>query len=136
MSRFLPVVVRSVLAAVTALTVASVPLLPPEHLHRAGIEGRAEPLVHAHAWEIAGSSPGSTGTTLASSHGNHGLAIFLSADYTTVSRFIPHPIALLGTITVRPLAFEFLGTVLVESAASIHGPPRDAWLSRGPPSRS
>jgi hypothetical protein len=43
-----PFILRAGASILVTLAVALLPLLPPEHIHRGGIEGWAEPLVHAH----------------------------------------------------------------------------------------
>jgi hypothetical protein len=128
---------RSALAVATALAVAGLPLLPPEHVHRAGIEGRATALVHAHE-DVSddGGASSARGTALHGSHGSHGLAIFLSTQYDTAVRFAPLPPALVTARVTAPPSAHFIGFTVQVTSHAIHGPPGPSWLTRGPPSLS
>lgn len=128
----MPSVVRFGASVVIALAVVCLPLLPPEHIHRAGIEGRTKPLVHAHALENSGAT--TAGTSLACPHGNHGLAIFITTVYDSVSRAASQPVLLLAASVVFAPQLRPLGVVEANLTQSTHGPPRSVWLTRGPPS--
>jgi hypothetical protein len=116
------------------VAVVSLPLLPPQHLHRAGIEGRTEPLVHAHLTDRSeGPTPPSGTTALSFPHGDHRLALFLNGDCTMreaagVSGFPP---ATIGVIS-RPMR-DRQRVVPRRDAHRIHGPPRFVSITRGPP---
>ena len=125
---------RSALAVVAALAVAALPLLPPEHIHRAGIEGRTATLVHAHEDVLdGGGAPASAGAGLRTSHGDHSRAIFLSTQYNSVSRFAPPPLAIVVAAVVAAPAFRIVATAGWLNAQLTHGPPGTTWLTRGPP---
>jgi hypothetical protein len=112
---------------------ACLPLLPQEHIHRAGIEGRTTPLVHAHTVEYFGT--GSTQASLARGHGDHGLATFLTNTYDGASRVTLQPaLQAAGVVTVTE--FRVIGRADPMLTQTAHGPPRSAWLTRGPPSLS
>lgn len=109
------------------------PILPPEHVHRAGIEGRETPLAHAHSLESF--APAGSDTSIAQSHDDHNLALFLTSVYDIASRKVaPQPVMM---VEAGPAAVMHLQAVHGAEAASTqttHGPPRPAWLTRGPPS--
>jgi hypothetical protein len=135
----MPLVLRSGTAVVIALAVAGLPLLPAEHIHRAGIEGRTAPLVHAHFLDgpdtdVAPTQAPDRHTSLKVGHGNHGLAIFLSTDYNGVSQFAAQPVALLTGIAMIVPAFNTIGSAHAGFVRYAHGPPRSVRLTRGPPS--
>jgi hypothetical protein len=126
---------RPMPSALVVLAIVGMPLLPPQHLHRAGIEGRAEALVHAHLPDASDAASGSCETTLISGHGDHRRAVFLNGDFTTpdTAAYAVSP-GLVVSITSPALDQE---DVLPASDASpIHGPPRLASITRGPPSIS
>jgi hypothetical protein len=133
-----PRFVRFGMSLFLACAVVYLPLLPPEHIHRAGIEGRRAPLVHAHQLDGPDSGSGDTGTSgsLGVGHGNHGLAIFLSTNYRTVLRFVSPPIALVSAVVPIAPVFCPLGLVHAGFVQRDHSPPRSVWLTRGPPSLS
>jgi hypothetical protein len=122
------------LPVVLAVLLAVCPLLPPQHIHRAGIEGRTAAIVHAHVVEFGDSTP--TGTSIGHSHGNHGLAIFLSTVFNSGPEPQSPPILLsaFGVVATPPL--EFVCVVDPIRIERTHGPPGTAWLTRGPPSLS
>jgi hypothetical protein len=125
--------VRSAFALVAALAVAGLPLLPPEHIHRAGIEGRTTTLVHAHEDVLDGVGAGPAGAGLKASHGDHSLAVFLSTHYNSVSRFAAAPVAVLaGAVVIAP-GFRRIAPGARVTAQLTHGPPGATWLTRGPP---
>jgi len=119
-----------------ACAVVGVSLLPPQHLHRAGIEGRTEPLVHAHPPDQSDAASHFSETALSSGHGDHSLAVVLNGDFTTSSSIAAHgssPVAVATLVlpTSKP------GPVLAATGALfIHGPPRLVSITRGPPSLS
>lgn len=127
-------VVRSGLCLVTALVVACLPLLPPEHIHPAGTEGRASSLVHAHLAD--GPDTAGNDGVLTASHGDHSRAIFLTAAYDRTSRFAPGPVALVGAAAMIAPLVRPLGIVHTSPVQRAHGPPLQVWLTRGPPSLS
>ena len=124
------------LSAAIVLAVVALPVAPPEHLHRGGIEGRLEPLVHAHAWDVADAPPASGCTTLESSHGNHALAFCLSGDLATDSGGVAHTAGPLSTAMAVLTAPVRLGFVRRADACRIHAPPGTVQGTRGPPSRA
>jgi hypothetical protein len=128
----MPLSVRIGLSVVVAVAVACVPLLPPEHVHLAGIEGRTTPLVHAHY--LDGSHPREHGPSFTHSHGDHGLAVFLATVYDNISSFVQLPVALPGIAVIAAPVLVVLGASSGTFVQLTHGPPRSAWLTRGPPS--
>jgi hypothetical protein len=117
-----------------ALAVVCLPLLPEEHLHRSGIEGRTTALVHAHAsgeLNIVRSPRGAS--SLTTSHGNHGLAVFLSAVYTSAPRATFAAMALMNAGAITQPVFGLRSTVAGVTLKRIHGPPGRVRLTRGPP---
>jgi len=114
-----------------AFVVAVFPLLPPEHLHRAGIEGRATSIVHAHALQILGNAP--SGTSLNPPHGNHGLAVFLTTVFHGGSQGLSQPVLLRAASVVTAPSFRLVGLVEGALIPYSHGPPGTPWLTRGPP---
>jgi hypothetical protein len=130
----MPLIVRVGASVVIALAMVCLPLLPPEHIHRAGIEDRTTPLVHAHALETPDTS--TPGTSLVRSHGNHGLAIFLKDVYDSVPRVLSPPLLLVAATVVTVPPFRLIGLLEASLTQTAHGPPKSAWLTRGPPSLS
>jgi hypothetical protein len=125
---------RSALTLAVVWAVMSLPLLPPQHLHRAGIEGRTEPLVHVHFTNHPEpSTPPSGAAARSVSHGDHRLALFLGGDYTTPETSIggaflrPTP----GVVSQPPRDMQRL--VLRRNTHRIHGPPRFVSITRAPP---
>lgn len=125
-------------ASVLVLAVTCLPLLPKEHIHVAGIEGRNKQIVHVHPVDAA--AGGSDVSVLQfhgdQFHGDHGLAIFLTTVYDSVSRFAQAPTVLVATAAVIAPVLQTLGVVQACTVQSAHGPPRSVWLTRGPPSLS
>ena len=127
----MPASARPIVSSLLVAAVVCLPLVPPQHVHRAGIEGRTEALVHAHAPRLAADDLQS-GPALETSHGNHGLAVFLSSDYTSSSRVaISLDIAVTSAIGV--LSDSVVTALRDTVGASIHGPPRLVGITRGPP---
>ena len=127
---------HSALSVFLACAVVGVSLLPPQHLHRAGIEGRTESLVHAHPPDQSGADSHVSETALSSGHGDHSLAVLLDGDFIASSSIATHASspAAVGTV-VLPTSKQ--GPVLAATGALfIHGPPRLVSISRGPPSLS
>jgi hypothetical protein len=122
------------LSAIVACTIVVMPLLPPQHLHRAGIEGRTEPLVHAHLLDQADAASHSRESALSSRHGDHSLAVSLNADFTASSSITARAPSLGGVATlVLPISTQ--GPVMAATGAlCIHGPPPLVSITRGPPS--
>jgi hypothetical protein len=130
--------IRFGLSLLVTLAVVWAPVLPPGHLHRAGIEGRTKPLLHAHALTGADTGGGAVraGVSFGVPHGNHGLAVFLNLDYGRLPRFVLQPATLVGTVAPPAPAFAVIHTAARDVAETINGPPRSVWLTRGPPPRS
>jgi hypothetical protein len=125
------------LAVVVAFAVANVPLLPPEHIHLAGIEGRTATLVHAHEDVIDWvGAAGPRGAGLKTSHGDHGRAIFLSTTYNSNPRVAAQPVALLVSTALAAPAVHSIGITDRFNVQSTHGPPGATWLTRAPPALS
>jgi hypothetical protein len=124
------------LSVLLTAAIAALPLLPPEHVHPAGIEGRSAPIAHAHAPEWDAIAGGNSSTaTLHAPHGNHAFAIFLSTDYTTASAFTQQPVAIVAAAPVMA-TMRVLGSAHIGTAQTIHGPPGSVPVTRGPPSLS
>jgi hypothetical protein len=123
---------RLVLTLAVLAAVVSSPLLPPQHVHRAGIEGRTEPLVHAHLTESAPLPAPSGAAALSIPHGDHRLAVVLDVVYTAAGAAGSHgSLASVDVITCPPR-----GTPRVvprRQTDRIHGPPRLVPVTRGPP---
>ncbi len=117
-----------------AAAFACLPLLPPEHIHLAGIEGRATALVHAH--EADDFIPAHSSPSLFSWHGNHGLAIFIATVYDTASGVLSTPALPEAIDALAAPHLQFIRILRIDLTHSAHGPPRSAWLTRGPPSLS
>jgi hypothetical protein len=130
-STAMPASARQLVSSLLVAAVVCLPLVPPQHVHRAGIEGRTEALVHAHAPRPAAHDRHG-GLALETSHGNHGLAVFLSSDCTSPSRVAISPdVAVMSAIGALS---ETVVTALRDTVgASIHGPPRLVGITRGPP---
>lgn len=108
------------------------PLLPREHVHRAGIEGRTTLLAHAHRLERFASAD--SDISVAESHGDHSLALFLTTVYDTASREVaPRPVMTMEAAPSVVLHLQTVHGVAAPSTQTTHGPPRSAWLTRGPP---
>lgn len=126
-SRFAPTI--AILVALVLL-----PLLPPQHLHRAGLEGRTEPVVHAHLTDRSEPTTPPSGTTaLSSSHGDHRLAVFLNGDYTTPDAAGRSAFPSAAVAVISPPMRDVQRVVPRRHAHSIHGPPRFVSITRGPP---
>jgi len=127
---------RSTVPAIIALALIALPLAPSRHVHRAGIEGRTVPLVHAH--QPDGSSAGSRpiGTAWLAHHGDHNRALFLNADFTAPGGAAASAVSPGDVGSVEPPEIERRAIVPGNDASTIHGPPRLASITRGPPSLS
>ena len=124
---------RSPLAVLVALLLFGAPLLPMQHLHRAGIEGRTDALVHAHGLDVP--SARACRTALTSGHGDHSRAVFLSGDFTMRSgASVVAPSA--ASVNLTPPVPAEGAVVIARDAPLIHGPPLRASITRGPPSAS
>ena len=127
---------HSALSVFYALAVAGVSLLPPQHLHRAGIEGRTEPLVHAHPPDQSDAASHFSEAALSPGHGDHSLAVLLNGDFTASSSIAAHTSSP-GAVATVVLPMSKQGPVLATTGAPfIHGPPRLVPVDRGPPSLS
>lgn len=85
---------RLALSSVLVVGVMLGALLPPEHMHLAGIEGRTHSVVHRHSLQGSGSGPSSTSIA---AHGSHERALFMSTFYDSVARFLTHAPAVVET---------------------------------------
>ena len=124
---------RLVLTLAVLAAIVSRPLLPPQHVHRAGIEGRTEPLVHAHLTQSAPLPAPSGAAALSVPHGDHRLAVVLDGEYTTAAGAAgSHGSIASVDVSTRPPR----GTPRVvprRQTDRIHGPPRLVPVTRGPP---
>jgi len=109
----------------------SAPVLPPEHVHLAGIEGRTQVVVHSHT--DGGFASTSSSATLVASHGDHGRAVFLTSVSDRAARQSAHQMWLPTAVALMP-AFVEVDVPHTDVRHRIHGPPGRVWLSRGPPS--
>ena|SRR5688572_24506178 len=127
---------RSALPVFLALAVVGGSLLPPQHLHRAGIEGRTESLVHAHPPDHADAASHFSETALTTGHGDHSLAVLLDGDFLASSSSAAH-VSPPGAVATVVLPASKPGPVLATTGELfIHGPPRLVSVTRGPPSLS
>jgi hypothetical protein len=133
MAPFKPIGRRFAPTIAILVAVVSLPLLPPQHLHRAGIEGRTKAFVHAHLTDQSGPPTPSGTPALRVSHGDHLLAVFLNGDYLAPEAaggpaFLPATVGVLAAP-----AREVQRIVPRHHAHRIHGPPRFVSITRGPP---
>jgi hypothetical protein len=119
-------------ALAVALLVALGPLLPEEHVHLAGIEGRTHAIAHSH-W-VEESQPAGTVPSFATSHGDHGRAVFLITVYEGAGSHLAPSAAQASSIFVLDPGLPAACTPHAEAAPQIHAPPGRPWLTRGPPS--
>ena len=105
--------------------------LPPEHVHPAGIEGRAHSIVHRHAPEP--SSSRRVATTAVTAHGNHHRAVFLRAVYTSMVRVVPPAPGVAVAATLPASSAGTAERVHVGDVHGAHGPPRATDSPRAPP---
>jgi hypothetical protein len=124
---------RSALAVLVAHVLLGTPLLPVQHLHRAGIEGRTEAIVHAHGPGVP--AAGACRTAFSSDHGDHGRALFLTGDFT---RPWAAPVAAppAASVIIASPEPDTGAVVAASDAPLIHGPPLLVPVTRGPPSLS
>ena len=126
--------VRLGVSVIVALAVGVFPLLPPEHLHLAGVEGRTTAIIHAHQVQIVDYVPSEP--SLIPPHGSHGRAIFLTTVFNSDGQGPSRPVLpLVGSVVAVP-QFQFIGVVQAVLIPDAHGPPGVTWLTRGPPSVS
>jgi hypothetical protein len=126
----LPLTLRFGLSIGLGALVVCIPLLPPEHVHLAGIEGRTTALVHSH--ELDGGDVRGSGASLTRSHGDHARAIFLTTVFERTSARVL-PAALHGVAAVIVPILVPVATAHTRVGHRIHGPPGPVWLTRGPP---
>jgi hypothetical protein len=108
-------------------------MLPPAHVHAAGIEGRSRAVVHRHTLAKDASGPLQAAVT---SHGDHERAQFLDAVYDRTVRFAQVlPAVAMAAVTVAPPA-DPVGRIRAVDARRVHGPPGRTRPARAPPSRS
>jgi hypothetical protein len=125
------------LSLISALAVVFLPLLPTEHVHLAGIEGRTRPLAHGHVLDVSGTPEASPARhSLVAPHGDHGLAVFLSTVYNGTARFAHQPMLLLDTLVTVAPPIRSPKSADPGRPQTTHGPPGPVWLTRGPPSLS
>jgi hypothetical protein len=122
---------RLALSSVLVVGVMLGALLPQEHMHLGGIEGRTHSVVHRHSLQGSGSGPSATSIA---AHGSHERALFLSTFYDSVTRFVTHAPAVVETAIILLPAFGTLESVPVDAAHRAHGPPGSSWPTRAPPS--
>jgi hypothetical protein len=117
-----------VLCPLLVLGILADTLLPPEHVHLAGIEGRTHATVHRHALKTDGGS----GTSV-SAHGSHDRAVFLNTVYDGGSGFVTHTPAVVETaIAILPVP-SLIERVQADDAYRAHGPPGSTCPTRAPP---
>jgi hypothetical protein len=118
---------RLLVVAVVCLSLA-----PPQHVHRAGIEGRSEALVHTHAPQATSARDPWTEGAFENAHGDHRLAVALSHDSTSPDRISISPDAAVTRAAV--VSPDVTVAALRDTPdARLHSPPRSVGVSRGPP---
>jgi hypothetical protein len=128
----MPAPVRTIVSRLLVAAVICLSLAPPQHVHRAGIEGRTETLVHAHAPQLERARDARNDAALETSHGDHRLAVALSTDATSPSRISMSPDAR----ATRPFVSSPDVTLVAlrdTPDPRPHSPPRSVGISRGPP---
>jgi hypothetical protein len=126
-----------VATALTSLTLALVlvvgGLLPPEHVHAAGVEGRSRSIVHRHA--VAGDvqAPSQAAVT---PHGDHDRALFLEAVYDRAARVAPDLPAVVSAAVIVAPPVHPVAPVRASDVRRTHGPPGTSRPTRAPPSLS
>ena len=116
------------------VALAALPLVPPAHVHRAGIESRSASVAHRHM--VVGpvvSMPAPHGASLAPSHGSHAAAVFVAAafDAADVVRVAPEPAS--SRVPVPP-PDHWVERVADPGDADLpHAPPPKSHRLRGPP---
>jgi hypothetical protein len=111
-----------------ALTV--IPLLPAEHIHLAGIEGRTHSLVHRHSLTrlVRGDC-----AEIVRANGSHSRALFLRSFYDSVSRFAARVPAVVEAVSIIVPAFASVDSVQPDDGQRAHGPPGPPPPGRAPP---
>ena len=130
--------VRALLSIVLTWAIVWMPIAPPLHAHRAGIEGRRAAVVHAHQDGVAprtGDAGSHDRAVVATDHGDHLQAIFLDPAF---ERSAKHDLRAMALV---PAAFELSDTHagasrLPDISTRVHAPPLLRWVTRGPPSLS
>lgn len=125
------------MAAALVVALIGLPLLPPTHVHRAGIESRSAAIAHSHVIADQATSEGAPrGASLAPPHGNHGNAVFLVAAYepTAGSTLITPPL-IVGRVVISAPEPVRAGVVAPSGAPAPRGSPSPPDPVRGPPSR-
>jgi hypothetical protein len=121
-------------AAAALLVIGGLVWLPARqsaHVHRAGIEGRAEALVHTHA--LGPAAPADAEPSIAAAHGDHQQAIFLTTVYDAAGRATPPAAgdtAVPVTVTPPDTGIRLIPSV---SPRHAHSPPRSVQSPRAPP---
>jgi hypothetical protein len=105
-------------------------VLPPEHMHLAGIEGRTHSIVHRHSLEGPAASP--FGTSI-DGHGDHNRALFLNTHYDSIARFMPHTPAVVNVAATITLPAGTVERIHIDEVQRAHGPPRATTPTRAPP---
>ena len=119
------------LTPVLVLAILVGTLLPAEHMHLPGIEGRTHSIVHRHS--VEGFGPGQRGASIAT-HGDHERALFLSTLCDSVSKFVTHAPAVADTAIIILPSLGPLESVQADDAQRAHGPPGSTCPTRAPPS--
>jgi hypothetical protein len=118
------------MSAILALTLVFGGVLPPAHMHRAGIEGRVHAVVHRHVAD--GRATPRSGLSEAA-HGDHERALFLETFYERYSPLAPDvPVAVETMNAFAPPARDD-GWPAPDEAHRTHGPPGTFFLTRAPP---
>jgi hypothetical protein len=124
---------RSLVVALAAAVLA-LPLVPPSHVHLAGIESRASAIAHQHVIvERSASQAAARGVSLTTPHGNHANAIFLTGAFIRDGH-AGDPAPAMPLQPGIPPVLAPLGEVdILTVGIADRAPPRPA-LVRGPPS--
>jgi hypothetical protein len=127
---------RSAVSAIIAVALVTLPLAAARHVHRAGIEGRTVPLVHAHRTDASNTESHAGGMALHAQHGDHSRALFLNGDFTASSGSTASAVSPGSIISTAPPIIDGGDVVPAVDSSTIHGPPRLPSITRGPPSLS
>jgi hypothetical protein len=116
---------------VLSLVLVASALLPPEHIHPAGIEGRTHSIVHRHSLYAFG--PGPLAPSIVA-HGSHERALFLTTSYDSAPQFVAQPPALIETPVITTPGLGPLRSFQADDAQRAHSPPDSPCPTRAPPS--
>jgi hypothetical protein len=121
------------LSVILSLVFITLPLVRPDHVHPAGVEGRARAIVHNH--QIPVSTTG--GSQAYAAHGNHRFAIFLTSVFESVSsktpQAPPHVLCLPGFSSSNYPHLDVLGPGHAVRLNRPAGPPGELPPGRSPP---